>query len=236
MRIASKMNIWVFIFLFLLGNSLDGAPQLSQKVEQQIVSYFAQRLQVVPESVELKIYHAPELNEKVFQDRRITIKTNQSPERLGHQTLWIELWQGQQLQKTLRVTLSITISVPVLVAQEKLNYGEPVSLQKVTLKPVKISTDVSQYFRKTDFEGEWISKQLIRKNEPITRNMLKQRPDVQRGEAVTVHLITGNILIKTKGRVRQDGVVGHPVPVMIETSRRQMQGQLKSPELVQVEL
>ncbi len=231
-----KIISCLFLILFFLSGSITGSAQLSQKIEQQIVDYFAKELQVSPDKIELKIYHAPSFNEKALQAQRITLKTNQFPVRLGHQTLWLEVWQGQQLQNTHRITLSTSLTLPVLVAQEKLSYGETLSAQKVALQPVKVSANLSQYFRETDFEAEWICKQLIRKGEPITKAMLKHKPDIQRGEKVAVHLISGNIIIKTRGWVRQDGVIGDPVPVMIETSRRQMQGQLKSPELVQVEL
>lgn len=232
---SSRTGIICLLLSLLVSSGLAG-PVLPASIQREIVAYFAKSFAVEPEAVALKIYHSPEIDRGSIHHRQICVESRRGSARLGHQTLWIVLRKGVRIEREYPVTLSASVKMAVLVAHEKIDYGEALTAEKVQLKRMRITADLDQYFRESAIDSGLIARQLIRPGDVIQRSMLKRKPVVRRGEIISVHLRTGDILIKAKGRAREDGFIGDRIDVFVEPTRKYMTGEVRSAAVVAIKL
>lgn len=223
-------NIIFILLLFSLANARE--LHISSSIQHKITKFYADAFNISSSDVGLKVYHAPRLDEGALSNLQVTLEAQGHRIKPGYQTLKLKTWKNQQLQKTYRVTLKVIISKPVLIATKKIPYRGIINSDNTKLKKVKISSDIDDYLSESDLDSELISKQLVRKDEIVFKSLTKQMPDVKRGDQVKIHLISGNILIKTKGRVRRDCRIGDEVQVTLKKTRKRMKGELKTGNLV----
>ncbi|MCF7885848.1 MAG: flagellar basal body P-ring formation chaperone FlgA, partial [Candidatus Marinimicrobia bacterium] len=202
----------------------------------KITDFYADAFNIPNNDVNLKVYHTPQFNEDDLKGLQVTLESQSHNISPGYQTLKLKTWQDNQLKKSYRVTMKVIIKYPVLIASEKISYKNQINSDNTKIKNIKITSRIDKYMQKSDLNGELISTQLIRKGEIIHPSMVKQKPDVNRGEEVNVHLISGSILIKTKGRIHRDCRVGESVQVTLNKTRERLKGEIQSPNLILVNL
>ena len=66
--------------------------------------------------------------------------------------------------------------------------------------------------------------------------MLREPPDIQRGDRVKIQLLSKDLVIITNGEVKEDGVVGNKVKVVCAMTGKLMYGIVQSSQLVTVQL
>jgi flagella basal body P-ring formation protein FlgA len=231
-----KTFITGVLILFLVGITESKQETLAPFLKDKIINFYTEKLGVSSKDIKMEVYHAPVLNKNTVQNHQISIEPRNHEINPGYQTLKIRTWKNQQLQNTYSLTMKVSVKVPVLIASQKIAYKESVTSENTELKAILVDSELDKYFRKSRPQSEMVSKQLIRKGEIITSSMVKKKPDANRGELVNVHLLSGGILIKTKGRLSRDCAIGEAVQVTLKSTRKKMRGQLQSSDLIVVNL
>ena len=75
-----------------------------------------------------------------------------------------------------------------------------------------------------------MSIQVIKKGKALTDSMIKNRPDIFKGDIVGVELISGNVTVETKGVVKKDGYLGRTAEVILDRTGKKVFGRLEFPE------
>lgn len=230
---AYQIGFTFLIFFQLLFGGKEVLPDFLQK---KVLELYSQNLKVSRNDIKLQVYHTPPITKESVKNLKVTITPQSQSLNPGYQRLKIKTWRNQQLQNSYSISMKVTIQIPVLLASKKIRFGESITPDKTSLKKIEIDRKLDKFFLSQPQQKNLISTQLIRKNEMIKKSMVKQKPDVKRGDQVKVHLISGAILIKTEGRIRRDCSIGESVQVTLESSRRSLRGQVKNPDLVVVNL
>ncbi|HMA62857.1 MAG TPA: flagellar basal body P-ring formation chaperone FlgA [bacterium] len=226
----------IFSFLIFFHLLFGGEKILPDFLQKKILDLYSVDLKVNRKDIKFQIYHVPPITKESVEDLKVTITPQNQNLNPGYQRLKIKTWRNQQLQNSYSISMKVTVKIPVLLASEKIRYGQPITSDQVSLEKIEVDRNLDKFFLSQPNQKDLISTQLIRKNEIIKKSMVKSRPDVKRGEQVKVHLISGAILIKTEGRIRKDCSIGESVQVTLESSRRSLRGQVKNPDLVVVNL
>jgi len=231
-----KIFITGVLILVLVGITESKQETLAPFLHDKVIDFYTEKLGVSIEDIKMEVYHAPDINKNILQNHQISIEPRNHEINPGYQTLKIRTWKKQQLQNTYSLTMKVSVKIPVLIASQKIAYKESVTPENTELKDILVSSKLDKYFQELKPQSEMISKQLIRKSEIISSTMVKKKPDANRGEMVNVHLLSGSILIKTKGRLSRDCAIGEAAQVTLKRTRKRMRGKLKSSDLIVINL
>ena len=81
-----------------------------------------------------------------------------------------------------------------------------------------------------------MASQVIKKGKALTTTMVKNCPDIHKGDLVGVKLVSGNLIVETKGVTKKDGYIGHRAEVTLDRTGKTVFGEIMSMNLVRVEL
>ena len=133
--------------------------------------------------------------------------------KLGHQTIWIE---EDNTGESAPVTLDVSAYIPVFVANHTISRKEKLIPNMFTQKNWLLNRDFDRYVQDIrEVEGT-MSIQVIKKGKALTDSMIKNRPDIFKGDIVGVELISGNVTVETKGVVKKDGYLGRTAEVILD--------------------
>jgi flagella basal body P-ring formation protein FlgA len=197
-------------------------------VNLSIKKYFAENFEVNKNEVELKIIHQP-----AFEGDENWIVVPEDSHKLGHQTIFLK---NQNNQKKYPVTIDISVKLPVWVANQKIHRKVDLKLNMFSKQKKWISRDFHRFvLDQNDLVGT-MSIQVIKKGKILMQNMIKTRPDVVRGNLIHVELISGNLIIETKGKARTNGFMGHQTDVILDKTGKTLSGEIVNSNLVRVEV
>ena len=216
-----------FIFVlncFVWSQNLNGIHSLSQPVK----NYYAEQFGVKHQDIKLKFIHVPEID----LDKQYSVIHEQKI-KLGHQTIWIEKYNTGESSP---VTLDVSAYIPVLVANHTISRKQKLIPDMFTQQNCLLNRDFNRYVQDIrEIEGT-MSIQVIKKGKALTNSMIKNRPDIYKGDLVGVELISGNLIVETKGVVRKDGYLGRTAEVILERTGKKVFGEIVGTNLVRVEL
>jgi flagella basal body P-ring formation protein FlgA len=123
--------------------------------------------------------------------------------------------------ETIPVVAEVAVKEDVVVARRSINRGEKVSTRHLKLEARRF-TDVRS-MGLTDLAAAvgQRSRRLIRVGEMLQPAALETEPFVFRGQAVTVWVRQGALVIRASGRAQQDGRLGDTIDVRRDGSERQ---------------
>ena len=225
MLIIRKFIGFVFILAgFIYSQNSDVINSLSHTIKV----YYSEVFSVQSNDVKLKFIHVPEIN----LDREYSVIPKRK-KKLGHQTIWIE---EKDTEKSLPLTLEVSAYFPVLVANNTILRKEKLKSDMFTKNRHLLNRDFNLYiFDFKELKGRMAS-QVIKKGKILTTSMVKTHPDIHRGELVGVELISGNLILETKGVARKDGYLGHRAEVILDRTGKKVFGEVVNINLVRVVL
>ena len=223
-RIKKFIGFVLVLNGFVLAQNLNGNYSLSQTVKK----YYAEQFGVKSQDIKLKFLHIPKIDldkqYSVIQEKKI---------KLGHQTIWIE---EDNTGESAPVTLDVSAYIPVFVANHTISRKEKLIPNMFTQKNWLLNRDFDRYVQDIrEVEGT-MSIQVIKKGKALTDSMIKNRPDIFKGDIVGVELISGNVTVETKGVVKKDGHLGRTAEVILDRTGKKVFGEIVGTNLVRVEL
>lgn len=223
-RILRFSNILIIITSFFLAENLTGAQGLSEVVK----SYYSQRFNIHSKDIKIKFIHVPDVDtEKQY------LVVPELKIKLGHQTIWIEEYISGD---TFPLTLDISANIPVLVAKKTISRKEGLGPEMFDIESCLLTRDYERYvFDEKELEGA-MAIQVIKMGKPLTYSMIKKRPDIFKGDLVGVELVSGNMVIETKGTAKKDGNYGGKVEVVLDRTGKKVFGEIVESNLVRVKL
>ncbi len=146
--------------------------------------------------------------------------------KLGLITLEVEISPASSHMKsdgpirTVPIIAEVSVMREVAVARRSINRGELIEGRHLKLEQRRFS-DYSQVGLTdvTAAVGQQ-SRQFVKAGEMLNANGVEGRPLVQRGDAVTIWIKQGPLVIKASGRAQEAGVLGEKISVARDGSRR----------------
>jgi len=225
-----RSSIYRLLMLALLGYPMGVFSQASFRTDltQPLKSHFANLYGVKSDAVHLDIIHAP----KSHFSEPFTI-LSQHGKKLGHQTLWLV---GDNSNKKMAITLKVSVDMPVLTAMRKISRRSELNQANVKSMIKRINWNADQYVTSFEELDGMMAVQVLRAGDGITKNMIRSKPDMNRGDDVTVKIVSGNLIVETNGTAKKDGVIGDNVFVILSKTGKRISGEVISKNIVKVEL
>lgn len=230
-----KLLICLMMIVLLLPVFCIGA-ETSKLIEELVIAYFTDIFNLPKSDIRLKYIHLPKEALPEGDNYRYLVETKQTSPRLGYQTVWLSVYDNKSLLKQLPVTVDLSILIDVVVATEKLKRGEKIEQNKISTKRIAVSRDYRNMIRCPDSAVGLITKQVVKEGEPLKQSILREPPDVFKGDKVNVKLVSGDLVVTARGEVKEDGLIGEKVKVFCETTRKLVYGIVQSPELVIIQI
>ncbi len=225
MLIIRKFIGFVFVLTcFVFSQNSDGIKSLSHTIK----IYYANVFNIQSNDIKLKFIHVPEID----LDREYSVIPTRK-KKLGHQTIWIE---EKDTEKSLPLTLEVSAYFPVLVANNTISRKEILKPDMFTKNRYLLNRDFNQYILKIKELKGSMASQVIKKGKALTTSMIKMHPDIHKGELVGVELVSGNLILETKGVARKDGYLGHRTEVILDRTGKKVFGEIVNINLVRVVL
>ncbi|GEM_PF-4027678 len=213
-----------------------GASSPREKIEQEIAHYFQKALNVPGSDIQLRFIYSTGEEQLNLAHKRLEVESNSSYPRLGYQTLSLNILANGYVEKRISVTVDVTVFMEVVVAREKIKRGAIITADKITRKRVKVGKDFRNVIRDSEAVVGLMAKHMIKPGSIIRKSMVKTKPTVKKGETVTIQMISGDLVISTKGKTKQDAMIGEKVKITCELTGKQLYGVVQSPQLVTVSL
>ena len=225
MLIIRKFIGFVFILAgFIYSQNSDVINSLSHTIKV----YYSEVFSVQSNDVKLKFIHVPEIN----LDREYSVIPKRK-KKLGHQTIWIE---EKDTGETFPATLEVSAYFPVLVANNTISRKERLTPEMFTQNNYLLNRDFNRYILDIKELKGSMASQVIKKGKALTTSMMKIHPDIHRGDLVGVELVSGNLIVETKGVTRKDGYLGHRAEVILDRTGKKVFGEIVNINLVRVVL
>ena len=216
-------------FAFILaGFAYSQNSDMIKSLSHTIKVYYSEVFSVQSNDIKLKFIHIPEID----LDREYSIIPKRK-KKLGHQTIWIE---EKDTEKSLPLTLEVSAYFSVLIANNTILRKDKLKSDMFTKNRHLLNRDFNLYiFDIKELKGSMAS-QVIKKGKTLTTSMVKRHPDIHKGELVGVELVSGNLILETKGVARKDGYFGHRAEVILDRTGKKVFGDIVNINLVRVVL
>lgn len=123
---------------------------------------------------------------------------------------------------------------PVLVARRALPRGHVLAADDLAVEERDVSRLTGGYLSEPGAAvGQKLARRLVAGSH-VTAGMLKSDPVVRRGQSVTLIVQSGSVNIRMAGEALMDGAANQRIRVTNNSSRRVVEGLVRSPELVEV--
>ena len=208
----------------------------SHLVKELVASYFEEAFDLPRSDIQLRFVHLPDTDLFSTDDYRFLIESSQSSPRLGFQTLWLMVFEKQYLVERLPITVDVSIYLDVTVTAKKLKRGEIITPEKLVKKRQKISRDYENLIRDPELVVGLMTNRVVQEGATLRKSMLREIPDIKKGDEVKVQLVSGDLEVTVDGKVKDDGKIGDKVRVICKTTGKQVSGIIRSPQLVVVQL
>ena len=225
MLIIRKFIGFVFVLTcFVFSQNSDGIKSLSHTIK----IYYANVFNIQSNDIKLKFIHVPEID----LDREYSVIPTRK-KKLGHQTIWIE---EKDTGETFPATLEVSAYFPVLVANNTISRKERLTPEMFTQNNYLLSRDFNRYILDIKELKGSMASQVIKKGKALTTSMMKIHPDIHQGDLVGVELVSGNLIVETKGVTRKDGNLGHRAEGILDRTGKKVFGEIVNINLVRVVL
>ncbi len=225
-----------FLVIMVLMPVICRGDESSELIKGIVSLYFEELFNLQKSDIQLEFLHLPKTVLPTGRDYKYLVESNRNLPRLGHQIVWLKVTDKKSLVSRLPITVDVSVNMNVVLAAKKLRRGELIDSKKILLKTRKISRDYKNIVKTPNMAIGMITKQVIREGEIIKKSMLREPPDIQRGDRVKIQLLSKDLVIITNGEVKEDGVVGNKVKVVCAMTGKLMYGIVQSSQLVTVQL
>jgi len=153
---------------------------------------------------------------------------------LGHVAMTINFFVDGKQVRNVPVSGKITLRQAVVKASRKINPGQVLSKEDVTLVAEQNGQLNKDVLTSLDEAVGKKSVRSIQPGQPITSQMIEDPPVVKKGNRVVIQAQSDVIKVTAQGKVMEDGRVGEEVRVMNMGSGKEVFAIVKGPGLVEV--
>jgi flagella basal body P-ring formation protein FlgA len=144
----------------------------------------------------------------------------EGPVKPGLVTLEVAATGAGQERRTLPLVAEVAVVREVVVARRVINRGETITGRHLKLEERRFTDGTAVGLTDLTAALGQQARQMVRAGDMLKPADVESRPLIRRGDAVTLWLKRGGLVIKTGGRARQDGRLGDRIDVARDGSRR----------------
>jgi flagella basal body P-ring formation protein FlgA len=134
------------------------------------------------------------------------------------------------------VSVRVRTQETVVVAARPLSRLQPVALEDLELVPRELASLPAGYFRKPEDVIGRLAERNIGAGEVLDPRIVRSPPLIKRGQSVTLIVHSGGLSVRAIGVALADGGLNERVRVRNPASARQLEGFVRSGEVVEVAL
>lgn len=134
------------------------------------------------------------------------------------------------------VSFKIEVQQDVVVAKEKILKGQTIGEEKVRLEKKDVGLYPLKYYVNLDKVKDKAAAALIPAGTIILEWMIKERPDIIKGQTVRLLARAEGIEVWSSGVAVTEGRVGESIKVKRPDSKNKIEGKIISNEIVEVQL
>jgi flagella basal body P-ring formation protein FlgA len=148
---------------------------------------------------------------------------------------------GIQAQSVTECWVRFSALMPAWVAKRRILPGEKLSQDSFERKEIDVAQGMAREMRglllTTDLTQVALeSRQTILEGQPALSNAVQQTPDIRRGDALRIRMLSGGVILSTAGTAEEPAYLQSPVRVITQKSKRQLVGKLVESGVVEVRL
>lgn len=132
------------------------------------------------------------------------------------------------------VPVKLTARRQVLVTSRPLGRGETLSEKDVRLESRDITTTRGAYLTEVSQLQGKILKRTVPEGRLVTADLLNDEDIIKRGQRVTLLVSQSGFMVQMAGTALSDGTINERIRVENASSRRTVEGIVRSPKLVEV--
>jgi flagella basal body P-ring formation protein FlgA len=138
-------------------------------------------------------------------------------------------------------TITYSAWTPAYTALRRIQPGEKLAPEQFVVQEINLSSGQPFLYRGvilsegTDLAG-LETRQTILEGQSLQSTSVQRVPDIRRGEAVRIELVSGGLTLTTQGVAQEPSYLNQSVHVMSGRSKRELVGQLRAGGVVEVKL
>jgi flagella basal body P-ring formation protein FlgA len=137
--------------------------------------------------------------------------------------------------------ISFAAWAPTWIAKRRIMPGERLHSEMFIVQDVNVAVGMAREYRgiilshDTDVSGYEASQTILEGQFPMTSGV-RRVPDLRRGEAIQIRMVSGGVTLSTSGVAEEPSYVNQSVRVMASKTKRSMTGRLLPEGVVEVRL
>lgn len=205
--------------MYLIGiglvavSGLFASPDDQGDVERIVRSYILDNLRREAADAVIEFRNIPESDRllddhcsfAVIQDRGLKLR--------GNVSLPIELTCGDGALQRFIVSVRVRTFDTVYVAAENILRNENIRRERILPQRVETTTLSNDVVTAFDTLIGKRTNRMVTEGTILRQSMLDDEPVIERGDAVTLTVTSGTVIVSTQAVARQDGVVGDIITV-----------------------
>ncbi len=201
-----------------------------------ISKYFAKKLGVNVNRIEVELIHASDIDPKLLRSGRIHVQGRRGSFNLGHQTLWLVHKVNGVIKRRFPATVDVHANLMVPTATRNISRQEILTEDQVALVSKRVGREFQRIVFDTDAIYKKMATQMIREGRAIERNMVRNRPDILLGDNLQIILKDKGLQFELPGIAKEEGLIGEEIRVQCPTTRKEFRGVLENTNEVLVSL
>lgn len=131
--------------------------------------------------------------------------------------------------------------MPARVAVRRVFPGERLTAEAFRVQDVNVSTGLAREYRgillpvATDV-ATLEARQSVIEGQPLTLSAVQRVPDIRRGDAVRIRLVSGDVTLMTSGTASEPAYLEQSIRVTTLKTKKDLVGRLRSDKTVEVSL
>lgn len=166
---------------------------------------------------------------------RVDIETDGAKARLGRRVFHVTLDIPGHKTKRVRVLADLAALAFAVVPARMIRKDETIEAEAVTVREVRLVAGASSFITDPEQVIGKRARRPLRPQVPITEAWLSEPYLIKRGDRVTIQVRRGGLRVHTVGISRSAGQLGHHLTVMNIDSKREVEGKVVGPGLVEVQ-
>ncbi|NOX90053.1 MAG: flagellar basal body P-ring formation protein FlgA [Calditrichaeota bacterium] len=235
LKLGKGILIILAVLMFFVSDGISGTP-LTQKIQDQIRIFFAERFEAADSSLRVNYLRFPDLEHLKNKEYQIECRSQSSRRKLGYQTIWVHLLRNGQLRVKLPISVEVSIKKPVIVTKSSIGFQEKITPQKVR-REIRWIDDTSVWEQTIGELAQVIGKETTHFI-PAGKNLLmrdvQETTVVKPGDRVQIQIRAGELIVSAIGIARSAGRVGDYIYVKNTVTGKRLKGKITSPGIVLV--
>jgi flagella basal body P-ring formation protein FlgA len=131
--------------------------------------------------------------------------------------------------------------MPARMAVRRVMPGERLQNDQFVQREINVASGAERDFRgvildqKTDLTPLQ-ARQTLLEGQPLLSSSVERVPDVRRGDAVRVRIVSNGVILSTQATASEPGYLNGPVRILTSQTKRELSGKLVSSGIVEVKL